>query len=477
MPKVLVVDDEPRLRKALSLQLQAAGYDADSAEDGKVALERLQSGLYDCVISDLRMPNLSGEQLLAELQKINPSLPVIFVTAHGTVQVAVKAMQEGAVDFLEKPYNQEDILKAVRKAVDRKRLILENLYLREEFSVGPGQIGIVGESGPMKSLFGLVEKVARSDATALILGESGSGKELVARAIHNLSPRANNPFVPINCIAIPDELLESTLFGHVKGAFTGAVQNRIGSFELADRGTIFLDEIGDMNQTLQGKILRVLQEQTIEPVGGRGSKRVDVRVVAATNKNLEEDVRAGRFREDLYFRLNVVPIQVPPLRHHPNDVPLLVAHFLKQLNRNPETFPIPPGIQERMMRYEWPGNVRELRNLVERAVVLDSPELLGQVGANLAPPPEAAEGSFDEDAWLADETVTYKEAKQRVLDRFETKFFGLWLKRNRGNVSKTAEALGMHRKNLQEKLDRLGLNPKELPEAAEDPDWLDESEG
>ncbi|MCG3195685.1 MAG: sigma-54-dependent Fis family transcriptional regulator [Candidatus Omnitrophica bacterium] len=467
MPKVLIVDDEPRLRKALGLQLEAAGYDIETAEDGAVALGLLQSSSHDCVISDLRMPNLSGEELLAEVQRVNPSLPVILLTAHGTVQVAVRAMQEGAVDFIEKPYNQEDMLKAVRRAIDRKRLVLENLFLREELSLGPGQIGLVGESAPMKTLFTLIERVARSEATTLILGESGVGKELVARAIHNLSGRAQNAFVPINCIAIPEELLESTLFGHVKGAFTGAVQNRVGSFELADRGTIFLDEIGDMNLGLQGKILRVLQEQTIEPVGGRGSKRVDVRVVAATNRNLAEEVRAGRFREDLYFRLNVVPIEVPPLRNHPTDIPVLVAHFLKQLGKDAESFRVPTSVQERLMKYEWPGNVRELRNVVERAVVLDSPELLGQIGGSLAPPPEIVQPRPPEEAWVEDESITYKEAKQRVLDAFEKRFFGKTLERHRGNVTRTAEALGMHRKNLQEKLDRLGLNPKDFSEAGE----------
>jgi DNA-binding NtrC family response regulator len=465
MPKILIVDDEPRLRKALSLQLGAAGYDADAAEDGAAALDALENASYDCVISDLRMPNLSGEELLSKLQKINPSLPVILLTAHGTVASAVSAMREGAVDFIEKPYEQEVILKAVRRAIDRKRLILENLYLRDELAVGPGRIGLIGESGPMKSLFALIERVAKSDSTALILGESGSGKELVAQAIHNQSPRAEKPFVPINCIAIPDELLESTLFGHVKGAFTGAVQNRAGSFELADGGTIFLDEIGDMNANLQGKILRVLQEQTIEPVGGRGSKRVDVRVVAATNRNLEIAVKTGQFREDLYYRLNVVPIQVPPLRNHPSDIPILVAHFLKDLGKEPSEFPLSPQIQDRLSKYEWPGNIRELRNLVERAVVLDAPELLGQVGASLAPSPETPNIESEEDIWLFDEKTPYKDAKQHVIDQFERKFFKRALERNNGNVSRTAEALTMHRKNLQEKLERLGLNPKEFAES------------
>jgi len=462
MPKVLIVDDEPRLCKALSLQLQAVGYDTETASDGRIALEALQSSSFDCVISDLRMPNLSGEELLAEIQKINPSLPVIVLTAHGTVQSAVKAMQEGAVDFIPKPYNQEDLQKAIRRAVERKRLVLENLYLRNELSVGPGQIGLIGESEPMRSLFGVVERVAKSEATVLVLGESGSGKELVARAIHNLSPRADHPFVPINCIAIPDELLESTLFGHVKGSFTGAISNRVGSFELADRGTIFLDEIGDMNQNLQGKILRVLQEQTIEPVGGKGTKRVDVRVVAATNRVLEQEVKRGNFREDLYYRLNVVPIQTPPLRDHPSDIPLLIAHFLIDLGKDPEEFTLSPEIQSRLMKYEWPGNVRELRNLVERAVVLGMPELLGQVGANLAPPPEILGPEKGNESWLVDADLTYKEAKQQVVDDFERRFFKLALKRHGGNVSRTAESLAMHRKNLQEKLDRLDLNPKDI---------------
>jgi len=470
MPKILVVDDEPRLRKALSLQLEAEGFDTETAEDGQAALEILQNSSFDCVISDLRMPRLSGEQLLAEVQKINPSLPIIFLTAHANVQLAVKAMQEGAVDFLAKPYNQEDMISAVRRAIDRKRLVLENLFLRSELSVGPGQTGLVGESAPMKTLFSLLEKVARSDATVLILGESGSGKELVARAVHNFSNRAANAFVPINCIAIPSELLESTLFGHVKGSFTGAFQNKIGSFELADRGSIFLDEIGDMSQNLQGKILRVLQEQTIEPVGGRGSKRVDVRVIAATNRNLEDAVRKGEFREDLFFRLNVVPILVPPLRHHPADIPLLISHFLNQLGRDPKTFKIPSPVYETLMRYNWPGNVRELRNLVERAVVLDAPELMGQVGTSLAPQPEPPPLQDFSQYWLEDENLSYKEAKQRLLDDFERKFFSLWLARHKGNVSRTAESIGMHRKNLQEKLERLALNPRDFGASSESMD-------
>ncbi|MCA9446491.1 MAG: sigma-54-dependent Fis family transcriptional regulator, partial [Candidatus Omnitrophica bacterium] len=385
-------------------------------------------------------------------------------------EVAVKAMQEGAVDFIQKPYTQEEVQKSVRRALDRKRLLLENLYLRGEMSVGTGDSGLIGESPVIKNLVSLIERVAKSDATVLILGESGSGKELVARAIHNLSPRAQHSFIPINCIAIPDELLESQLFGHVKGSFTGATQNRIGMFELADQGTIFLDEIGDMNQNLQGKILRVLQEQTIEPVGGRGSKKVDVRVVAATNRDLEAAVKEGTFREDLYFRLNVVPLEVPPLRDRKSDVPLLVRHFMNDLKKTPEEFFVPPSIYDRLMKYDWPGNVRELRNLVERAVVLDSPELLGQIGSKLSQVPEPAPVVQAEEPWLGDDQITYKEAKQAVLDRFERKFFEHRLRQNRGNVSRTAETLGMHRKNLQEKLDRLGINPKEVTEDQIDPE-------
>lgn len=464
MSKILIVDDEPRLRKALSLQLQSAGYDVETAEDGKAALELIEQSSFDCVISDLRMPNLSGEELLQQVQKTNPALAVILLTAHGTVEVAVKAMQEGAVDFIQKPYSTEDIMKAVRRAIDRKRLLLENLFLRGELSVSPGESGLVGESAPIKNLIALIERVAKSDATALILGESGSGKELIARAIHNLSPRAEHSFIPINCIAIPDELLESQLFGHVKGSFTGAVQNRIGMFELADRGTIFLDEIGDMNQNLQGKILRVLQEQTIEPVGGRGSKKVDVRVVAATNRNLEAAVREGKFREDLYFRLNVVPIEAPPLRDRKSDIPLLVNHFLGELKKDSKEFFIPPSVYDRLMKYDWPGTVRELRNLVERAVVLDSPELLGAVGSKLSQTPEPPPSPSILEAWMADDQASYKDAKQAVLDAFETKFFAHRLRLHRGNVSRTAETLGMHRKNLQEKLDRLGINPRDAVE-------------
>jgi DNA-binding NtrC family response regulator len=470
MPKVLVVDDEPRLRKALSLQLEASGYDAETAEDGRAAMDLIASNSFDCVISDLRMPNLSGEELLGEIQKVNPSLPVIMLTAHGTVQSAVKAMQEGAVDFIPKPYELEDILKALKRAIDRKRLILENIYLRSERDSNSGELGLVGESEPMRRLISMVERVARSDATVLILGESGTGKELVASAIHKLSPRKDQLFVPINCIAIPDELLESTLFGHVKGAFTGASQNKVGSFELADRGTIFLDEIGDMNQNLQGKILRVLQEQTIEPVGGKGSKRVDVRVVAATNRKLEQEVKAGNFREDLYYRLNVVPLEIPPLRDRASDIPHLVAHFLRNQKRTPENFVIPTWIQDRLMKYDWPGNVRELRNVVERAVVLDAPELLGQVGASLSPPPEIPEPKTEDLRFDFDEEMPYKDAKQKVVDAFEKEFFTKALQRFGGNVSRTAESLGMHRKNLQEKLDRLEINPKEYSKSSQDED-------
>jgi len=374
------------------------------------------------------------------------------------VDAAVEAMKNGAADYLQKPLNMEELRLKIEQGLLRRRMVLELKYLREEVD---RYEELVGKSPAMHAVFELIERVARSDATVLIRGESGTGKELVARAIHRRSAKRDGPFVPINCVALPAELLESELFGHVKGSFTGAVETRPGRFELADGGTLFLDEIGDMSPALQGKILRAIQERAIEPVGGKGARRVDVRIIAATNKELEEKVRSGEFREDLYYRLNVVPIRVPPLRERQEDIPQLVGHFLSKHAGGREPFPVKPETLDRLARYSWPGNVRELENLVERSVVLWSPEVL-ELNDPRGPAISAREerGAFPTPETLAG--LSYRAAKERVMEVFDRTMIAAALRSSKGNVSRAAEQLGMHRKNLHMKLAELGLDPRDF---------------
>jgi len=456
MARILVVDDEPGMLKVLRIELSDGGHEVETAETAVNALELMQQRPADLVLSDVRMPGMSGNELLRELVRSYPHVPVVIMTAYGRVDTAVEAMKNGAADYLQKPLNMEELRLKIEQGLLRRRMVLELSYLREEVD---RYEELVGKSPAMQAVFELIERVAPSDATVLIRGESGTGKELVARAVHRRSGRRDGPFVPINCVALPAELLESELFGHVKGSFTGAVETRPGRFELADGGTLFLDEIGDMSPALQGKILRAIQERAIEPVGGKAARRVDVRIIAATNKDLEERVRRGEFREDLYYRLNVVPIEVPPLRDRKEDVPQLVKHFLVKHSGGREPFPVSPDTLERLARYAWPGNVRELENLVERSVVLDSPEVLELTdfrGAVASPRPGGPALPAVDSLY----GLTYREAKERVMDAFDRMVISAALRDSKGNVSRAAEQLGMHRKNLHLKLAELGLDPR-----------------
>jgi len=460
---VLVVDDEQRFLKILSVVLSEENYEVLTAQDGARALEVFDQASPNVVITDLKMPGITGEKLLREIKGRSPNTAVIILTAFGTIESAVAAMRQGAFHYILKPCNMDELKIVVRKALQMQQLALENQYLRSELDAHGGFENIVGESRSMHQVFQLIDRVAATESTVLITGDSGTGKELVARAIHGRSRRTQKPFVPINCVAIPEDLLESELFGHVKGAFTGASQSRRGRFELADNGTIFLDEIGDMSPRLQGKLLRVLQEKVIEPVGSSRSKRVDVRIVAATNADLAERVRQGRFREDLFYRLNVVPISIPPLRERKEDIPLLVEHFLRKHNRGGERpIPLSADMLRILTQYDWPGNVRELENVVERVVVLGTAEVIRSMGLTSveALPAASVERVSSRPPAVELQDVSYREAKRSVLDDFEREFFRRALEAAEGNVSQAARTVGMHRKNFYQKIEQLNLDPK-----------------
>jgi len=369
MKRILLIDDDVNLCKVIGYQLQKNGFEVTSANDGKEGLAHFRRQEFDIVITDIQMPDISGIQVLKEIRRRNRQVIVIIITAHGSIENALEACRLGADDYLTKPFGQEQLLFVIEKAVRLRELQQENTQLRQEL-VGKYRFdNMVARSSKMEDVLRMAGQVAASDATVLILGESGTGKELVARAVHYNSPRKEKALVTVNCPSIPDNLLESELFGHVKGAFTGAIKDRKGKFELADGGTIFLDEIGDLREDVQAKLLRVLQEHEIERLGDTKTIKVDVRIIAATNKNLEKLVQEGKFREDLYYRLSVVPITIPPLRERKEEIPYLVDFFLNHYAGD-RKFVIEPEALSAFQKYDWPGNVRELENVIERAVVL-----------------------------------------------------------------------------------------------------------
>lgn len=365
--RILIVEDEKSMREVLKMLLEE-DYDVVTASDGLDGREYIERDIFDLVISDIKMPGLDGFGLLKIIKEISPDTLVIMVTAFGTNESAIEAMKLGAYDYINKPFNIDEIRLIVNKAIEKKRLSEQLKVLREKVEVDYALENIIGQSPGMQELFKLLPKIAQSNSNVLILGESGSGKELVANAVHNLSPRKGKNFVAINCAAFPEGLLESEIFGYVKGAFTGAMHNKQGLFELADNGSIFLDEIGEMPLNLQVKLLRVLENGTFRRLGGTTDIKVDVRIISATNKDLKEEVKAGKFREDLYYRINVFPIKIPPLRERKEDIPLLIEHFLKKLSSTKKT--ITSDAMKLLMDYEWKGNVRELENIVERISLL-----------------------------------------------------------------------------------------------------------
>ncbi len=377
-PKILVVDDEKSMREFLEIMLRKEGYEVACARDGKEALNRLESRPYDLVLSDIRMPGVDGMGVLNRAKELNPGTIVIMITAYGSTESAVEAMKRGAYDYITKPFQVDEIKLIIRKALEKKTLEEENIQLRKELESKYQFGNLVGSSPGMLKVYDLIQRVKDTRTNILISGESGTGKELVAKAVHYNSPRKDKPFVTINCSAIPETLLESELFGHMKGAFTGAVSNKQGLFEAADGGAVFLDEIGELSPSLQVKLLRVIQDRTFRRVGGTEDIEVDVRIISASNKNLEEEIKRGAFREDLFYRLNVIKIQIPPLRERGEDIPVLARHFLDRYSRElgKEIKKISEEAMEKLVNYSYPGNVRELENIIERAVALESSSII-----------------------------------------------------------------------------------------------------
>jgi two-component system nitrogen regulation response regulator NtrX len=450
--RILVVDDEPEIRNSLSGVLEDEGYIAAAVESGEACLEVLRGGgAFELVLLDIWLPGIDGMEVLARIQEIAPAeRPVVVViSGHGSIESAVKATKLGAFDFLEKPLSIAKISVVVKNAIDHRRLQLENSRLKGD---SDSRYRIIGESVPMKALRQQLELMASTGGRVLIFGESGTGKELVAHAIHQTSPRATEPFVEVNCAAIPEDLIESELFGHVKGSFTSAHEDKTGKFQQADGGTLFLDEVGDMSLRTQAKVLRALEEQRFEPVGAARSVQVDVRVVAATNKDLDDEISRGNFREDLFYRLNVIPFFVPPLRERPEDIPLLADHFLREFTTayGRKAKELTPEAYRVLTGYHWPGNVRELRNLIERIVILN-PQV--RVDARHIP------------------LNTVRRQSERLPDRFgslqefreaaERDYIIKKLEEANGNVTRTAELLGLERSNLYRKMKTLGIGPKE----------------
>ena len=451
---VLIVDDEPAIQSALRGVLEDEGYRVTAVGSGAEAIGVIGDEAPDIVFLDIWMPGLDGLDTLAEIKRARPESAVVMISGHATIETAVKATRLGAYDFIEKPLSLDKTLVTVTRALEHARLERENASLREKLDE---RTQIIGESAVMRALREQIAMAAPTNGRVLIYGENGSGKELVARAVHALSARADRAFVEVNCAAIPEELIESELFGHEKGSFTGATEKQVGKFEQADRGTIFLDEIGDMSAKTQAKVLRVLQEGEVERLGSARTIKVDVRVIAATNKNLEEEIERGRFREDLYFRLAVIPIHVPPLRERPEDVPLLVRHYIDYFSRENNVRPkrITQAALEGLQRYRWKGNIRELRNTVERMIIMtsgdtidvaDLPDIVRSPAAAAAPKlsgdNEAAKGG------------TLREFK----DNAERAFLVAKLRENGWNISKTAEVIDTPRSNLYKKLEQYQIS-------------------
>jgi DNA-binding NtrC family response regulator len=453
--RLLLVEDERAIRLALSGLLRREGLEVEQAEDGAEALRRLAAEPFDLVLTDLALgEGPSGMDVLRAARREQPETPVVMITAHGSEKIAVEAMKLGAEDYVPKPFDNDEIRLVVRRALERTELARENRLLRARVEREYGFESLVGSGPAMQRVFETIRKVAETDLTVLIRGESGTGKELVAQALHQRSVRKERPFVAVNCAAISRELVESELFGHEKGAFTGAEARRVGRFEAAHGGTIFLDEIGDMAPETQAKVLRVLQERAFERVGGSRPLQVDVRVVAATHRDLEREVREGRFREDLYYRLKVVEIELPPLRERLEDVPALAARFLAQLAERHERPPrrLTPGALAHLARHAWPGNVRELRNVIERAAVLAAGEEIEAAELALDAPREAAGDP---------EALPFGEAKRSAIEQFERSYLLRALRAHEGNISRTAEAIGMVRQSLQQKIRELGLRDED----------------
>jgi two-component system response regulator PilR (NtrC family) len=451
--RILVVDDERSMREFLEIFFRREGYDVTTADNVESALLAVDSDDFDLVITDIQMPERSGLDLLYEVREVSPETPVVMITAFATTETAIAAMKQGAYDYITKPFKVDEIRVVVEKALEKKTLTQENQRLKTELRSQARSRNLVGTGPAMQRIYDLVAQVAATKSNVLISGESGTGKELVARAIHEQSDRAERAFVAVNCAAIPENLLESELFGHVKGAFTGAVQNKAGLFETADQGTLFLDEVGELSPTLQVKLLRVIQEKCIRRVGGTGDRRVDVRLLAATNRELEEEVSQGRFREDLYYRLNVIQIGLPPLRERTEDVPLLVHHFMEKYSAElgKPIRGIADDALECLMGYGFPGNVRELENVIERAVALSRSDVIEREALPptvLNPPALSAESKIPVDG----------VDLEGMLASYERGLLTEALQRTGGIKKRAAQLLGVSFRSFRYRLEKLGLD-------------------
>ncbi len=458
MNRILIVDDAVNMRVVLQAMLKKEGYAVQTASDGLEALQIMKAGPVDIVVTDLKMPKMDGMGLLDEVIRVYPSTPVILITAHGTIATAVDALKKGAFDYITKPFDLEELKHVIQKAVKTRRLDeAESLLAPDEID----RYGIIGAGGRMVEIFATIKRVAPTTTTILITGETGTGKELIARAIHRNSPRKNNPFIKINCAAIPENLMESELFGYEKGAFTGAATKKQGRFELAHKGTLFLDEVGELPKDMQVKLLRVIQEQEFERVGGLQTIKVDVRLITATNRNLFEDVREGRFREDLYYRLNVIPAHLPALRERREDIPVLVDYFLEKFNRKLDRSVkrVDEQVMSLLVRYRWPGNIRELENLVERMILMAGGDTI--VPADL--PSELKTAIETDEAAQPDiEQKSFKDTMKTHMEDVEKQMILNVLAECGNNVTRAAKQLGLSRKGLQLKMTKYKLRRSEM---------------
>jgi len=462
VPRILVIDDEMIVCESCKRILEEEGYEVETALSGKEAFDKMKASPFDIVITDLKMPGIDGMEVLKTFRKEYPDSIVIMITGFSNVETAVEAMKLGAFDYIPKPFTPDEVSIVVKKAIEKKSLMLENIYLRQELQEKYGFHNIVGKSKRMQEIYRVIAKVAMTDSTVLIYGQSGTGKELIARAIHFNSPRREKQFVPVDCAALSENLLESELFGHVRGSFTGAVTTKPGLFEVADGGTVFLDEVGNISLSIQAKLLRVLQEREFTPVGGTKAKKVDIRLIAATNKDLEKMIKEEVFREDLYYRLNIVPIYLPALKERQEDIPLLAVHFLKkyaeEMGKTIRGFT--PEAMEKMMKYPWPGNVRELENVIERTVVMIEDEMVRM--EHLILPGQQDKEILENQIPMTSEELKEikKQVREKAVEEIERAFVINALERHQWNVTRAAAEVGMLRPNFQALMRKYNLRAR-----------------
>ncbi len=470
MHKALIIDDDSIIREMLETFLKKEGLEVISASDGKTALEILKNDKFDIILTDLVMPIMDGIELLKEAAPLKINTPFIVMTAFGTIETAVEAMRYGAFDYITKPFNLNELTIIIKRALKISRLQMENIMMKKQLKKKYSFEGLVGDSSQMQSVYEMIEKIADTDSTVLITGESGTGKELVARTIHYNSPRFNNPFVPLNCAAIPKDLLESELFGHEKGAFTGAIHTRIGRFELAHGGTLFLDEIGELDLSLQVKLLRVIQQKEFERVGGHKTLKVDVRIIAATNKDLEKAVQEAKFREDLFYRLNVIPLHLPPLRERTEDIPLLLEHFIPYFckKRKRKLFRFSPEALQCLLKCNWNGNVRELENLLERLSILSNSDIINESDLpekfhiqRTMQLPKSSHFPPSLDTMPPIENMGKGCDLNQIIDNIERTLIIDAISKAGGVKSKAAIMLGLNRTTLIEKMKKMGIDNKQ----------------